>query len=101
MLVLEVMPEMSGCGLPVMTTSGSGNQGMTASLPIIKFAAEKNLTEEELIRGLFVSHLITIHVKTNVGRLSALLWCLYVLLLVLLLLLHFYMVEVMKWFAML
>ena len=47
---------MSGCGLPVMTTSGSGNQGMTASLPIIKFAAEKNLSEEELIRGLFVSH---------------------------------------------
>lgn len=62
---------MSGCALPVMTTSGSGNQGMTASLPIIKFAAEKNLSEEELIRGLFVSHLITIHVKTNVGRLSA------------------------------
>ena len=62
---------MSGCALPVMTTSGSGNQGMTASLPIIKFAAEKNLSGEELIRGLFVSHLITIHVKTNVGRLSA------------------------------
>ncbi len=62
---------MSGCGLPVMTTSGSGNQGMTASLPIIKFAAEKKLSEEELIRGLFVSHLTTIHVKTNVGRLSA------------------------------
>ena len=62
---------MSGCALPVMTTSGSGNQGMTASLPIIRFAAEKNLSEEELIRGLFVSHLITIHVKTNVGRLSA------------------------------
>jgi len=39
---------MSGCGLPVMTTSGSGNQGMTASLPIIKFAAEKNLSEEDL-----------------------------------------------------
>ena len=62
---------MSGCALPVMTTSGSGNQGMTASLPIIKFASEKNLSEEELIRGLFVSHLTTIHVKTNVGRLSA------------------------------
>ena len=41
---------MSGCGLPVMTTSGSGNQGMTASLPIIKFAAEKKLSEEELIK---------------------------------------------------
>ena len=62
---------MSGCALPVMTTSGSGNQGMTASLPIIKCAAAKNLSGEELIRGLFVSHLITIHVKTNVGRLSA------------------------------
>lgn len=62
---------MSGCALPVMTTSGSGNQGMTASLPIIKFAAEKKLTEEELIRGLFMSHLMTIHIKTNVGRLSA------------------------------
>lgn len=62
---------MSGCALPVMTTSGSGNQGMTASLPIIKFAAEKDLSEEELIRGLFMSHLMTIHVKTNVGRLSA------------------------------
>ena len=62
---------MSGCALPVMTTSGSGNQGMTASLPIIKFASEKNSSEEELIRGLFVSHLTTIHVKTNVGRLSA------------------------------
>lgn len=62
---------MSGCALPVMTTSGSGNQGMTASLPIIKFAAEKELSEEELIRGLFMSHLMTIHVKTNVGRLSA------------------------------
>ncbi len=62
---------ISGCALPVMTTSGSGNQGMTASLPIIKFAAEKDLSEEELIRGLFMSHLMTIHVKTNVGRLSA------------------------------
>ena len=62
---------MSGCALPVMTTSGSGNQGMTASLPIIKFAAEKNLSEDELIRGLFMSHLMTIHIKTNVGRLSA------------------------------
>lgn len=62
---------MSGCALPVMTTSGSGNQGMTASLPIIKFASEKNLSEEELIRGLFMSHLMTIHIKTNVGRLSA------------------------------
>lgn len=62
---------MSGCALPVMTTSGSGNQGMTASLPIIRYCMEKNLSEETLIRALFLSHLTTIHVKTNVGRLSA------------------------------
>jgi len=62
---------MSGCSLPVMTTSGSGNQGMTASLPIIKYCSERNLTHEELIRALVFSHLTTIHLKTNVGRLSA------------------------------
>ncbi len=62
---------MSGCSLPVMTTSGSGNQGMTASLPIIKYCEEKNLSKEQLIRGLLFSHLATIHLKTNVGRLSA------------------------------
>ncbi|MCJ8341459.1 MAG: L-serine ammonia-lyase, iron-sulfur-dependent, subunit alpha [Cetobacterium sp.] len=62
---------MSGCALPVMTTSGSGNQGMTASLPIIKYCLEKNIPEEALVRALFVSHLTTIHIKTNVGRLSA------------------------------
>lgn len=62
---------MSGCSLPVMTTSGSGNQGMTASLPIIKYAQEKNLSKEQMIRGLVFSHLSTIHLKTNIGRLSA------------------------------
>ena len=62
---------MSGCSLPVMTTSGSGNQGMTASLPIIKYAQEKKLSKEQLIRGLVFSHLSTIHLKTSVGRLSA------------------------------
>ena len=62
---------MSGCSLPVMTTSGSGNQGMAASLPIIKYCKEKSLDEEQLIRGLFFSHLSTIHLKTKVGRLSA------------------------------
>lgn len=62
---------MSGCSLPVMTTSGSGNQGMAASLPIIKYCKEKNMTEEQLIRALFFSHLATIHIKTKVGRLSA------------------------------
>ncbi len=62
---------MSGCSLPVMTTSGSGNQGMTASLPIIKYAIDNDLTKEELYRALFMSHLATVHIKTNVGRLSA------------------------------
>jgi L-cysteine desulfidase len=62
---------MAGCPLPVMTTSGSGNQGMTASLPVIQYAIDNNLTEEEMMRGLAVSHLTCIHVKTNVGRLSA------------------------------
>lgn len=62
---------MNGCSLPVVTTSGSGNQGMTCSLPVIKFCEEKNLTKEELIRGLFFSHMTTIHIKSNIGRLSA------------------------------
>jgi len=62
---------MSGCSLPVMTTSGSGNQGMTASLPIIKYCMERKFNHEKLLRGLLFSHLCTIHLKTNVGRLSA------------------------------
>ena len=62
---------MSGCPLPVMTTSGSGNQGMTASLPIIKYCEIMQFSDERLIRSLFFSHLSTIHIKTSVGRLSA------------------------------
>ena len=62
---------MSGCELPVMTTSGSGNQGMTASLPIVKYCLERGFNDEKLIRGLLFSHLTTIHLKTNIGRLSA------------------------------
>lgn len=62
---------MSGCSLPVMTTSGSGNQGMAASLPVIKYCKEKNMSHEQLLRALFFSHLATIHIKTKVGRLSA------------------------------
>jgi len=62
---------MSGCPMPVMTTSGSGNQGMTASLPVIMYCREKGFNDEKLIRALFFSHLATIHIKTNVGRLSA------------------------------
>lgn len=62
---------MCGCSLPVMTTSGSGNQGMTASLPIIIYAREKGLTEEQMYRGLILASLVTIHQKTFIGRLSA------------------------------
>ncbi|MBD0400560.1 serine dehydratase subunit alpha family protein [Flammeovirga sp. EKP202] len=62
---------MGGCALPVMTTSGSGNQGMTASLPIIRYCIDQNRTKEEMYRALMVSHLSTVHIKTNVGRLSA------------------------------
>ncbi len=62
---------MSGCSLPVMTTSGSGNQGMAASLSLIKYADHFNIEQEQLIRALFFSHLATVHIKTNVGRLSA------------------------------
>ena len=62
---------MSGCELPVMTTSGSGNQGMTASLPIVKYCLERGFNNEKVIRGLLFSHLTTIHLKTNIGRLSA------------------------------
>ena len=62
---------MSGCALPVMTTSGSGNQGMTCSLPVIQYCHDKLMPEDTLIRGLFFSHLATIHIKSNVGRLSA------------------------------
>lgn len=62
---------MSGCALPVMTTSGSGNQGMSASLPLIKYAQIMEIPKEKLLRALFFSHLATVHIKTNVGRLSA------------------------------
>lgn len=62
---------MNGCPLPVMTTSGSGNQGMTCSLPVIRFCQMRGLDREAMIRGLFVSHLTTIHIKEVIGRLSA------------------------------
>ncbi len=62
---------MSGCELPVVINSGSGNQGMTASLPVIVYAEELNAGEEALYRALVVSNLVTIHLKTGIGRLSA------------------------------
>ena len=62
---------MNGCELPVIINSGSGNQGMTASLPVIEYAKELKASEEELYRALTVSNLVTIHQKTGIGRLSA------------------------------
>lgn len=62
---------MSGCELPVVIVSGSGNQGMTASLPVIVYAKEMGASHEALLRALVVSNLITIHQKTSIGRLSA------------------------------
>ncbi len=62
---------MNGCEKPVIINSGSGNQGITASVPLIVFAQEKGLSEEELLRGLCVSNLVTVHLKTGIGRLSA------------------------------
>ncbi|MBY7024341.1 MULTISPECIES: L-serine ammonia-lyase, iron-sulfur-dependent, subunit alpha [Clostridium] len=62
---------MSGCELPVIIVSGSGNQGMTASIPVIEYAKEFNTSDEKLYRSLIVSNLITIHQKTGIGRLSA------------------------------
>ena len=62
---------MSGCVLPVVINSGSGNQGMTASLPVIKYAQHIGATREQLYRALVLSNLIAIHQKTGLGRLSA------------------------------
>jgi L-cysteine desulfidase len=62
---------MSGCPLPAITNSGSGNQGMTASLPVLIYAREKGFRQENTYRGLLLSNLITIHQKSGLGRLSA------------------------------
>lgn len=62
---------MNGCELPVIINSGSGNQGMTCSLPVIEYAKELNASEEELYRALTLSNLVAIHQKTGIGRLSA------------------------------
>lgn len=62
---------MNGCELPVIINSGSGNQGMTTSLPVIEYAKELNVGEEKLLRALALANLVTIHQKTGIGRLSA------------------------------
>ena len=62
---------MSGCEMPVCIISGSGNQGMTASVPVIVYAQHLNKDKDSLLRALIVSDLITIHQKTGIGCLSA------------------------------
>ncbi|MCQ2115681.1 MAG: L-serine ammonia-lyase, iron-sulfur-dependent, subunit alpha [Bacteroidales bacterium] len=66
---------MAGCTMPAMSNSGSGNQGLTVSLPVIAAARHLGSSEEELIRALALSNLIAIHIKSYLGRLSALCGC--------------------------
>lgn len=63
---------MSGCVLPAMSNSGSGNQGINATVPIVAYANKENISEEQMLRSLALSHLLTIHIKSYLGRLSAL-----------------------------
>ena len=62
---------MNGCEKPVVINSGSGNQGITASIPVIEHAKELGVSDEKRYRALLVSNLITIHLKSGIGRLSA------------------------------
>ena len=62
---------MNGCELPVVINSGSGNQGITASVPVIEYGRELNCSEDTLYRALIISNLVTLHEKNCIGRLSA------------------------------
>ena len=62
---------MNGCELPVVIVSGSGNQGITASVPVVVYAKELGASEEKMLRAVVLSDLITIHQKSGIGRLSA------------------------------
>ena len=62
---------MSGCEMPVIINSGSGNQGMTVSLPILAYAEQYHIDEKRTIRAIALSNLVAIHQKTGIGRLSA------------------------------
>ncbi len=62
---------MSGCELPVVIVAGSGNQGITASVPVLEYAKHLGVDQETLFRALIVSNLVSIHQKTGIGRLSA------------------------------
>lgn len=62
---------MSGCSMPVVINSGSGNQGITVSLPVIVYARELKVSEEKLLKALIISNLVSIHQKAQIGKLSA------------------------------
>lgn len=66
---------MGGAMIPVMSNSGSGNQGICATNPVVVYAMENENTEEELIRALMLSHLTAIYIKQSLGKLSALCGC--------------------------
>ena len=66
---------MAGAMIPVMSNSGSGNQGISATLPVLVYAEENGKSEEEIIRALMLSHLTVIYIKQSLGRLSALCGC--------------------------
>ena len=66
---------MAGCTLPAMSNSGSGNQGITVTVPLIAFALHYDVSDEQLARALVLSHLVAIHIKGYLGKLSALCGC--------------------------
>ncbi len=66
---------MGGATVPVMSNSGSGNQGITCTMPVVSYANDINATEEQTIRALILSHLTSIYIKQSLGRLSALCGC--------------------------
>lgn len=66
---------MAGAPIPVMSNSGSGNQGISCTMPVVVYAEENHNTDEELTRALILSHLTAIYIKQSLGRLSALCGC--------------------------
>ena len=66
---------MAGAMIPVMSNSGSGNQGLTSTVPVVVYAEQTNANEEQMIRSLILSHLTVIYIKQSLGRLSALCGC--------------------------
>ena len=66
---------MGGAKIPVMSNSGSGNQGITATLPVVVYAEEVGASHEQMVRALMLSHLMVIYIKQSLGRLSALCGC--------------------------